>query len=207
MKYIGIWDGWRRSGVGCLSVYIDDNDVFHAESVRHCDTWSDRVGFKKRFGQEFFGDERYFIGVDYDVFTRLILSCDGKQMSDVQEIFAGWDERREKHRTRDAEQKKRWEALRDRFGGSVIGIDKDVDVYDTGFSIRVLFNSGMTFAERKAFLKEHQRDFLRWVMMEVGGSKKVSWEIGDIKFYRPVEMICLRVPEVEVKFEIKEGVA
>ena len=44
-------------------------------------------------------------------------------------------------------------------------------------------------------------------MHELAESKSVRRKIGDMRFYRPVEIINLRANEVEVKFEPKKEVA
>ena len=96
-----------------------------------------------------------------------------------------------------------WRDLEKRFGGQIIGIDKNIDVFSTGFSVRVIMRTGLDFEERRSFIREHCRDLVKYVMNELTDSKKVMNRIGDIKFYKPTSITVLRISEVEIKFEVK----
>ena len=85
----------------------------------------------------------------------------------------------------------------------MIGVDKDIDTYRDGFSARVLFRSDSDYDERKDFVRREKKNLLLWIMHEIGENVVYSKQIGDINFYKPVEIVMLRIPEIEVKFEVK----
>lgn len=104
----------------------------------------------------------------------------------------------------DKEEKKRWLSLPPDFQDYIIGIDKKmIDVFPTGFTVRLLLKSGKDFKEQKKFVKEHGRDILKFVMQEIPYYPKIMKKIGDLKFYKPVEIIVLRSNELDIKFEVK----
>lgn len=155
---------------------------------------------KRALSSELFGDAMYLDHVSDDAINYLL--------GDVSRIGAEkaasqFRQRREERAEKMEIEKQRWDNLREKFGGIVISMDSKIDIYSTGFSVRVLLNSETSFAERKKFLKENRTEFLKWLMYELMRNVKTSRRIGDISFYKPVEMTLLRVPEVEVKFEVK----
>lgn len=189
------------------NVYIDEDGILRMEECgRFYCQWSDLLPFKYAFGKRF-GDEKFLIGVKSDFISRVLKECCGKSEAEVYEIIEKYRGKREAHRNRDSAVQKEWEKLREKFDGVVIGIDSTIDVYGNGFSVRVLFGSDVTFVGRKKFLQENRVEFLKWVISDISKSKKITKRIGDIRFYKPVEIINLRVPEVEVKFEVKGDVA
>lgn len=209
-EVIGCWPVIKRGRNGCFAGYqdyeivIDDGVMVLIPSYG---AWERRVDFKRAFGKRFFGDSEFLIGCIGEFVDKIILECDGKDLDGVHKVAEKYLAKRREKRTRDFSEKAKWSELKDRFDGVVIGIDKNIDVYGTGFSVRVVFSSDVSFKDRAAFLKENRADFVRWVMKEISDSKKIVGKIGDIRFYKPVEIVNLRAHEVEVKFEVKEGVA
>ena len=204
---IGAWAFWRH---GSHIVYIEDG-VFKIElNVR--DYWysqrrSDTLRFQRKLGKRFFGNSEFLIGVQDDFVDGFLLAADGKTVEEVCEIARERVARREARNAEYREKQRRWKKLREKFDGVVIGIDSKIDVYDVGFSVRVLFGSDITFAGKKKFLAENRVEFVKWVMHELTENKAARRKIGDIRFYKPVEIINLRAREVEVKFEVKGEVA
>jgi len=160
-------------------------------------------GTKSELGKWLFGDAKYLIGVDSAYISKFILQSNGKNKQEVRSSAKEYFKDKEEHRTEEYIKKKKREELWKKFDGVVVGIDSEVDVYESGFSVRVLFGSDISFAERKKFIVENRADFLRWTMKEVSERKNVMKKIGDIRFYKPVEIINLRIPEADVKFEVK----
>lgn len=162
------------------------------------------VSFKRKFGKRFGGDAEFWIGIDYYSFYWFLCGCDGLSENDVLEKVG---QRKAKRDARKADNEKKaadWEELKKKFDGYVIGIDKSIDVYGSGFSVRVVFSSDVSFREKAKFLRENRVEFVRWVMKEISESKKITNRIGSIKFYKPVEIVNLRAREVEIKFEVKK---
>jgi len=203
-ELIGYWDGGYR--IGSYGVYIE-NGVMAVRKEYVWNSCGERMNFKRAFGKRFFNDSEFLIGTSGDYVTEILLMCNGKDMDGVEEIVRKYKERREENRSVWYKKWKEWEKLRETFDGVVIGIDSQIDVYETGFSVRVLFGSDVTFEARKKFLADNKIEFVKWVMSEISRSKAMVKKIGDMRFYKPVEIINLRAHEVEVKFEVKKEVA
>ena len=209
---LGVWPFRIEDGDGRLNYrefVLDDGILF---LVPVSDGWERCVEYKDKraIGERFFGDSEFFNCCSSDFVDRIIdeiSECEGKDEDWIRKILRKYVDRREERRTREFSERKKWEALRDKFDGAVIGLDKTVDVYNTGFSVRVLFSSEMTFAGKSRFLKENRIEFVKWVMSEIEESKTITRRIGSIKFYKPVEIDNLRGLAVDVKFEIKREVA
>lgn len=155
---------------------------------------------KRKLSAELFSDEKYLDHVDDDAILRLMKNV---ERVGAEKAAAQFRQRRDKRVAQLEREKQRWEALREKFNGIVIGLDNELDMYGDGFSVRVLMNSSLSFTERKSFVKENRAEFVSWVMHELMESAKTAKRIGDIRFYRPVEMTVLRAAEVELKFEVK----
>ena len=104
----------------------------------------------------------------------------------------------------DKNEKARWEKLSDTSRLFIIGVDRRfIDVFPTGFSIRVSLTSDKSFKDQKMFAKENGKEILRYAINEIPHIPKINKKIGDIKFYKPVEITVLRTNELDVKFEVK----
>ena len=133
-------------------------------------------------------------------------SCDGKTMGDFDDYVR---ERIEKYLKRNKKREKdfaEWNKLREKFDGYVIGMDKKVDVYDVGFSVRVLMRSDMSLEDKRKFVADNRLDLVKWTISEVVNTQTFKSKIGDMAYYKPVEIVILKVPELEVKFELKKVV-
>ena len=201
---LGIWCVYRY---GYRHVYVEDG-ILH--SVKDDEVWRRRVtrntllDFKRAFADKFIGDRKFLIGLKDEFVDSILLWSDGKTVEEITEYCDQFKKARENRKTREAEAARKWKQLREQFDGVVIGIDSQIDVFETGFSIRVLFGSDVGFIGRRKFLAENKMKFLRWVIHELSESKSAKRKIGDVRFYKPVEIVNLRANEVEVKFEVKE---
>ena len=200
---IGYWRCVERGYVREYDVCLKDG-VLNVDWIRHAVV--DRKAFKKDFGKRFFGDERFFLGCTDDFLERVLFECDGKDEVGITEVAKSYRDKREEFRQADAHRVEEWRKLRERFDGVVIGLDKKIDVYGSGFCVRVVFSSDVTFLGRRDFLKKNQDDFLRWVIKEISKSPSILRRIGSVEFYKPVEITNLRSCEVEVKFDVKEEI-
>jgi len=209
-EFLGLWcfDRWNGSPwreVEC-EVFIEDG-VFRIETRRGHSYHSDWVLLKRNLGKRFYGDEEFLMYMDYRQLSRMLRSFDGKTVDEIMVITeADIEDRKRRAEIRKREMEK-WESLRDRFGGYVISIERTADVYETGFSVRVLMKTEKSFSERRQFIRENQKDFLMWVMNEITDCPRIMKKIGDIGFYKPVEIVTLRIPETEIKFEVKGELA
>lgn len=96
-----------------------------------------------------------------------------------------------------------FEKMDDQFREYVVGLANDIDIYSSGFSVRVLLASYHSFDERRLFVKSHKMDLVRWAMYQIPEHSRMMKSIGSLDFYKPVEIVTLRNPEVEIKFQVK----
>lgn len=204
MEHIGYWEFGRNVH---SVVVIDGLLRLRFEPGIKNISYDDRIAFKRNFSARYFGSERFLMEVTDGFIDRVICLCIGKSEEDVVDICGWYRKKREERKAIEREKAEKWERLREKFDGVVIGIDSKIDVYETGFSVRVLFGSDVGFIGKKKFLAENRVEFMRWVIHELSESKNAMRRIGDMRFYRPVEIVNLRAQEVEVKFEIKKEVA
>jgi len=198
--HVGVWTGRNSTD---YEVYLD-GDILKLKKTSDI-RWLSQLPLKREIGARYFGDSEFLVGLDPEFVTRLLVSFDGKTEQEIKAIAEKYIEKREEAYTQRLKDLKRWEVLRKKFGGTVIGLDKNVDVYESGFSIRVLFDTALSFTERREFVRNNQRDFLLWVMNEIPETRCVMRKIGDIRYYKPVEIVVLRAAEAEVKFETRVG--
>lgn len=228
MKLLGYWSyGLNGESI----VYVDGNGVLRlrdcrknrrvVRSVVYVDERGDirvrpqtgavygrgPVEFKRAFGERYFGDCSFLVGVDGEYVDRILRECDGKTEDEVVKVCEKYRAMRNERKTEREKETEKWRKLREKFDGVVIGLDSKIDVYDAGFTVRVLFGSDIAFAGKKKFVAENRTEFLKWVMHELSESKRAMRKIGDMRYYRPVEIVVLRSSEVEVKFEVKKEVA
>lgn len=206
MKDFGYWFFGRH---GFRHVIVEDGIFrvyFDIEHWRVQNNRKNQLAFKRRLADRYFGNREFLIGLRDDFVNAFLLEADGKTESEVREIAEKFVRARKERQTQQAEFHRKWNELRKKWDGMIIGIDSSIDVYDTGFSVRVLFGSDVGFLGRRKFLQENRIEFLRWVIHELSESKNAKRKIGDVRFYKPVEIVNLRANEVEVKFEVKEVV-
>lgn len=186
-----------------LRWYVDGETIF-TESVS---SWESPSELRNQM-RKWLGDIGYCMkGVSDETISKWLLQCDGKSV----EAFEGLvREKIANHAARKAAEKQteaEWKKLSERFDGSVLGIDKKLDIYQSGFSVRILLKSSLTREDRRKLLKEYRTELVKWVMEEVTGSRDFRDKIGSLKYYRPTEIVLLKAPEFEVKFEVKRAEA
>jgi len=204
MEHIGYWEFGRS--VHSVAVIDGLLRLRYEPGIKNLG-YDERIAFKKAFGARYFGSESFLIGVADSYLDRVICLCIGKSEEEVVDICGWYRKKREERKAIEREKAEKWEGLREKFDGIVIGLDSKIDVYGDGFSVRVLFGSDVSFGGKKKFLAENRIEFVKWVIHELSESKNAMRRIGDMRFYRPVEIINLRAQEVEVKFEVKKEVA
>ena len=65
-------------------------------------------------------------------------------------------------------------------------------------------SSARSFEERRNFVKRRGRDILKWTAQELMLNPRSAGQIGDIRFYKPVTIGVMRVPQIEIKYEVKD---
>ena len=211
MKYeiIGYWttESYCLYSLGDKEICITEDGGLFLQDVPQIDAWLrksrkvDPVAIKTELSKRYFSREDFLRNNDYSYMTKILKAFDGKSEAEIKEIAAGIEKKRAEKQ--DQADWAKWEKLREKFGGYVIGMEKTADIYDAGFSVRVLMKTEVPFPERRRFLRENQKDFLLWAINEIKERPKIMRKIGDIRFYNPVEIINLKIPEVEIKFEVK----
>ena len=192
----GTHRGYRRNSEDRNYYFVDDRLTY--DVVRVADRRNNRkmIQWIRELGYDPIYLDRY---VD-----RMFMSSGvGKSRKYLEQTVKNAAEKWRIGREQQKEKEEEWKNLRERFGGMVIGLDKEFSVYESGFSVRVLMSARRGFEERKKFVQENQKEFWVYVIEEVGKSKRIMNKIGDIRFYEPEELILMRVPEIEVKFKIK----
>ena len=191
-----------RIGYVAFRYYVEDG-IFKRKLVINKGSRWDTLMFKRVIGDRFIGDENFFIGVADDMMMNSLNRSIGKPIGELEKKMDEVKERRAEYKRIEQNRKDRWNNTKEKFEGLVIGLDRKLYTYDYGFTARVLFRSDSTFDQRKAFLKSERKNLVKWVMDELKDSKNVQKQIGNIKFYKPVELCLMRIPEVEIKFEVK----
>lgn len=193
-------------------VYYDDNGVLNSVEI-DCRYWGgssfrDLCSRKKReFSEKYFNDENYLKCLSHEFMRNRLDKCIGKEISCIQLEMEKYRKEREKKQEKYLQENKNWLAFKELYGDYIIGVDKVIDVYPAGFSVRVLFKTDVSFQERKAFIRENGRELMKYVISELKENKKALKSIGDMSFYMPVMITVLRVCEAEVKFEVKRDIA
>ena len=186
-----------------LRWYVDGETIFTESVTESVNSWESPSELRNQM-RKWLSDIGYCMkGVGNETISKWLLQCDGKSVEAfeglVREKIVNHAERKAAEKQTEAE----WKRLSERFGGSVLGIDRKLDIYQSGFSVRVLLKSSLTRDDRRKLLKEHRTEIVKWVMEEVPGSRDFRDKIGSLKFYRPTEIVLLNAPEFEVKFEVK----
>lgn len=155
------------------------------------------VEWFKTLGYEYKGfDDRFICRTILNPFLN-------KPIEEAEENIRHLAERLHKRREKRERLLTQFEKMDEQFQEYVIGLANDIDVYSSGFSVRVLLASYRSFDERRLFVKSHKTDLVKWTMWRIAESYKMMKKIGSLDFYKPVEIITLRNPEVEVKFQVK----
>jgi len=126
-----------------------------------------------------------------------------KPIEEAEENIRRLAERLHKRREKREKFLAQFEKMDDQFQEYVVGLANDIDIYSSGFSVRVLLASYHSFDERRLFVKSHKMDLVRWAMWQIAENYRMMKKIGSLDFYKPVEVVTLRNPEVEIKFQVK----
>ena len=197
-----LWSGCSRSkrAIFCFGF---ENGVLDMWKSGYSRSYDEDMELKNELGKRYFGNELYFRFVNPDHISNLLEGCVGKSEAELRRTLDAFDARRKNRIAKQRNEAESWDQTRERFGGIVLNLDKRVDVYSTGFSVRVILSSQIDFAQRKAFVTANRKELVRWTMDELSGQTRTMKRLGDLRFYRPVEITVLRAPEVEIKFEVK----
>ena len=155
------------------------------------------VEWFKTLGYEYKGfDDRFICRTILNPFLN-------KPIEEAEENIRHLAERLHKRREKRERLLTQFEKMDGQFQEYVIGLANDIDVYSSGFSVRVLLASYRSFDERRLFVKSHKTDLVKWTMWRIAESYKMMKKIGSLDFYKPVEIVTLRNPEIEIKFQVK----
>ena len=153
--------------------------------------WFKTIGYEnKRF------DDKFICRTILDPFVN-------KPIEEAEENIRHLAERLQKKHEKRERLSAQFEKMDDQFREYVVGLANDIDIYSSGFSVRVLLASYHSFDERRLFVKSHKMDLVRWAMYQIPEHSRMMKSIGSLDFYKPVEIVTLRSPEVEIKFQVK----
>ncbi len=140
-----------------------------------------------------------------DRFVRAILQpCVGKTTDELDSYAKAILEKNNAKRALETAKKRSWEDCDEDFKSFVVGLDSTLFLYDAGFSVRLVISSARSFEERRNFVKRRGRDILKWTAQELMLNPRSAGQIGDIRFYKPVTIGVMRVPQIEIKYEVKD---
>ena len=186
--YYGVKDGCLRKIEVPAGRY---NRLWFSEYKDKIEEWLESFGYDyKAF------DYKFIRNTVLDPFV-------DRPIEEAEENIKVLADRLRKRREKNKRLLEHWKEMDEIFDGCVVGLGKEIDVYSSGFSVRVLLSSSRSFEERRAFIKAHKVELVRWTMYQISESGKMMNAIGSLDFYRPVEIITLRNPEVEIKFQVK----
>ena len=134
----------------------------------------------------------------------LALSFDGNSIEKLKEELKRRAKRNKTIRERDKKNYKDWMNESEEVKKWLIGVDKNVDNFETGFSVYVLMNSGHTRAEQANFIRNRKQVFIQFVMKEMRKIKNGKY-IDLIPFCKMSEITVKNNNEVVVTFEFKDG--
>lgn len=94
------------------------------------------------------------------------------------------------------------------FQKCVLLLSKEIDVYTTGFTVWILVGpkAFSSVEEKAAFLKTYKKQLVIYARNEILAKKNFIRKIGDLRYYRPVELAFAKTSEIAVKFELKEEI-
>ena len=96
-----------------------------------------------------------------------------------------------------------WETVRDTFNNIVLGVDKEIDYYDTGFTVRIVL-SHAPYQERRETLKNKKKELISYVMTELKRNRSFRQRVPSMDYFYPQEIFIFKsVAEAEIKFSIK----
>ena len=108
-----------------------------------------------------------------------------------------------KHRGNSMKYFKRWIEQCETFSDIPIGIDKQIDDFETGFSVFVLMNSKYTRKKQADFIRNNKKKFIAFVVQEIKRLKKRKYA-NLIPFCRVSNVMVTNRNEAVVTFELKE---
>ena len=87
---------------------------------------------------------------------------------------------------------------------NVIGIDRKVERFDTGYRITVLMRTLKSYEEQRSFVKANKRLVLKYAISEARTTQ--SGKKIEPNFYRVVSMVLSRHNELYITLELKESI-
>jgi len=206
-----LWTTYKgETGYFYLRWYIEDGKIWSE------DTEKLNVRIRDRFTTDYQKEKMYqwlqdigyrpkSFNMSSDVISGWLLKCEGQDVSAFEDLVRAKCKKLCQLKALRKKQEEAWQKLYAKFDGQILGIDRSIDVYRTGFSVRIILRSDMTTEEKRTLLRENRLDLVKWAIGEIQTTKDFKEKIGDMSFYRPAEIIILKIPELEMKFEIKNA--
>ena len=189
---------------GCKIFYLEENRL-------HLTTLPQAPPFFTFIDDDFLLSELRAVGYNpqslrIDSFLEPLI---GSTWEEVLETARKRGEQNKKSKTGKAqirkESNRKQKELNARFDGMILGIDKNFfRSFPTGFAVRVMMRATISPVEKREFITANKQPLLLWVMEEIGNSRKIMNQIGDVSFYTPTEIIFLQTSEIEIICENKD---
>lgn len=197
---------------GGVAEYRIKNGIIKKETIdsayRTHNNWDNLIALCKSVGY----DSQY-AWAGHRVVEKAIEPSVGKPIEDAEKITKRLAFELQRARIRNKKELERAENSKKRLAnaslpdGLVLGLAKEIDVCESGFSVRVLLSSSLTFEQHKKLVKDNKAKICKWAMTEITERKSMLKAVGSMTFYKPVEMTILRSCEIEIKFEDKDTTA
>ncbi|MDE6763715.1 MAG: hypothetical protein K2J73_08565 [Oscillospiraceae bacterium] len=142
-------------------------------------------------------------GTDYDRQYHTALNFVGKPLEDLKQEIKRRALINEKIREKRQKQIDDWNSQENKIKQFLIGIDKKVYDFETGFNVYVLTNTKHTKKEQIDFVKNHKKLFINFVVKEIKKIRKGKYS-DLLPFCYISEITVKNNNEIVVTFEIKE---
>lgn len=113
--------------------------------------------------------------------------------------------KRRERRNENGTQRERLDKHREKFGDMVIGVDKKIDVYPTGFRISLLFNTSKSYDEQLSYLQGRFDECLRFVKEQASRTRSAVAK-NVLPYCKLSEVIMTKRNEAVFVFEIADRV-
>lgn len=132
-----------------------------------------------------------------------LASFAGKPLEDLKKVLIARAERNKKEREKRHKQIEDWNSQKDEIKKFLIGIDKKIYDFETGFNVYVIMNTHNHKSEQVNFIKTHKKIFVSFVVGEIKKLKNKKY--SDLLTFCYISEITIKNNnEVVVTFEIKE---
>lgn len=178
------------------SIWVDDNDKIRVLGGlnRSVDT-SEIEAIYKECG---------YVAFNQITSIKHLASYDGMSIEDLKKNLRKRSRRSKQNRKYEKDKLERYFKQRNEIKDYIISVDKEVDDFDTGFSVFVLMKTTHTRNEQVRFVKENTKLLLSFVENELKTNKRKKKYADLLPFCYVSNITITNRNEAVVTFELKE---